>query len=241
MFEVWRNHTHYQTVDRVDTPSKTKRPVCITKNGLQKRWMKTAFYSFEQNQRHYSCLVCKLARPLICCRRSMAPPYMSVVKSRYSYFVPEVQARPIIYILYIDYILLRTRLYQASSSQHRGLSESRRTTSWRASWSQTTATSTKNYETRNVDLSEDILGCPSCCQKRRCRWVGPNSYRINLQQSSPNFTLSLPRRSISNFSCSLTRNITSDGMENLAFHSSLRWKMIIILPIFTTSVTFLLD
>ena len=37
----------------VDTPSKTKRPVCITKDGLQKRWMKTASYSFEQNQRHY--------------------------------------------------------------------------------------------------------------------------------------------------------------------------------------------
>ena len=221
MFEVWRNHTHYQTVDRVDTPSKTKRPVCITKNGLQKRWMKTTFCSFEQNQRHYSCLVCKLARPLICCRRSMAPPYLSLVKSRYSYFVPETEGR-------IDYILLRTRLYQASSSQHRGFSESRRTTSWRASWSQTTATSTENYETRIVDLSEDILGCLSCCQKTRCRWVGPNSYRMfSLWLTTPNFTLSLPR-SISNFSCSLTRNITSGGMENLTFHSLLRWKTTIL-------------
>ena len=34
--------------------------------------------------------------------------------------------------------------------------------------------------------------------------------------------------SISNFSCSLTRNITSRSIKNLAFHSLLRCKMIII-------------
>ena len=46
--------------------------------------------------------------------------------------------------------------------------------------------------------------------------------------------------SISNFPCSLTRNITSHSMENLAFHSSLiRWKMT-ILPILTTSLNTLL-
>ena len=42
-------------------------------------------------------------------------------------------------------------------------------------------------------------------------------------------------RSISDFLCSLTRNITSHSMKNLAFHSLLRWKMI-ILPILTTSL-----
>ena len=42
--------------------------------------------------------------------------------------------------------------------------------------------------------------------------------------------------SISNFSCSLTRNIASHSMENLAFQSLLRWRMIIILPILTTSL-----
>ena len=41
--------------------------------------------------------------------------------------------------------------------------------------------------------------------------------------------------SISNFPCSLTRNITSHSMENLAFPSLLRWKMI-IRPILTTSL-----
>ena len=41
--------------------------------------------------------------------------------------------------------------------------------------------------------------------------------------------------SISNFPCSLTSNITSHSMENLAFHSLLRWKMI-VLPILTTSL-----
>ena len=38
--------------------------------------------------------------------------------------------------------------------------------------------------------------------------------------------------SISDFPCSLTRNITSHSMKNLAFHSLLRWKMI-ILPVLT--------
>ena len=40
---------------------------------------------------------------------------------------------------------------------------------------------------------------------------------------------------MSNLSCSLTRNITSLSMKNLAFHSLLRWK-ITILSILTTSL-----
>ena len=43
--------------------------------------------------------------------------------------------------------------------------------------------------------------------------------------------------SISNFPCSLTRNITSHSMKNLAFHSLLRWKMI-MLPILPFSHVF---
>ena len=42
--------------------------------------------------------------------------------------------------------------------------------------------------------------------------------------------------SISNFPCSLTRNITPHGMKNVAVHSALRWKMIMLL-IVTTSLT----
>ena len=42
-----------------------------------------------------------------------------------------------------------------------------------------------------------------------------------------NLTLSLQEWPISNFSCSLTRNITSHSMKNLASHSLLRWKMIV--------------
>ena len=50
-------------------------------------------------------------------------------------------------------------------------------------------------------------------------------------------TLSLPLSvSISSFSCSITRNVTSHIMKNLAFHSLLRWKLI-ILPILTASIT----
>ena len=41
--------------------------------------------------------------------------------------------------------------------------------------------------------------------------------------------------SISNFLCSLTRNVTSRSMKNLAFHSLLGWKMI-TLAILTTSL-----
>ena len=41
--------------------------------------------------------------------------------------------------------------------------------------------------------------------------------------------------SMSNFSCSITRNITSHSIKNLASHHLLRWKMI-ILPILTTSL-----
>ena len=41
---------------------------------------------------------------------------------------------------------------------------------------------------------------------------------------------------MSDFPCSLTRNMTSHSMKNLAFHRLLRWKMI-ILSILTTSLT----
>ena len=45
--------------------------------------------------------------------------------------------------------------------------------------------------------------------------------------------------SMSNFSCSPTRNITSHSKENLAFHSLLRWKMIIIQILATPLMHFL--
>ena len=43
------------------------------------------------------------------------------------------------------------------------------------------------------------------------------------------------RMTMSNFHCGLTRNITPHSMEKVAFHSLLRWEMI-ILPILTTSL-----
>ena len=45
--------------------------------------------------------------------------------------------------------------------------------------------------------------------------------------------------STSNFSCSLTRNITSHSMKNLAFHSLLRCKMIVLPTLTTLSYKFL--
>ena len=53
-------------------------------------------------------------------------------------------------------------------------------------------------------------------------WVHGDLGRVQLQIASS--TLSLPR--VINFPCSLTRNITSQSMMNLAFHS--------LLPILTT-------
>ena len=44
--------------------------------------------------------------------------------------------------------------------------------------------------------------------------------------TSGELTLTLPRVTISNFSCSLTRNITWHSMKNLDFHSLRRWKTI---------------
>ena len=51
--------------------------------------------------------------------------------------------------------------------------------------------------------------------------------------------LSLPRVIYFKFSCSRTRNVTSHSMENLAFHSLLRWKMIIIPNSHYVTYTFL--
>ena len=53
--------------------------------------------------------------------------------------------------------------------------------------------------------------------------------------STIRLTLSHPRVINFKFPCSLTRNITSPSMENLAFRSLFRWKMI-ILPVLTTSL-----
>ena len=63
-------------------------------------------------------------------------------------------------------------------------------------------------------------------------WIIPAEK--NLGFYLPKLALSLPKSP--NFSCSLTRNITSHSMKNLAFHSLLRWKLINNIPILTTSL-----
>ena len=47
--------------------------------------------------------------------------------------------------------------------------------------------------------------------------------------------------SMSNFPCSLTRNTMSHSMENLTFHSLLRWKMIILQILATSLIHFLFE
>ena len=76
--------------------------------------------------------------------------------------------------------------------------------------------------------------------KRKC---GFDEWKLgDNQETTGLLRLSLPRViSISNSPCSLTRNITSHSTKNLAFHSLLRWKMI-ILPILTMSlITFIFN
>ena len=180
--------------------------------------MKTAFYSFEQNQRHYIVSSANLHGRWSATggawRRRID---LSVVKSRYSYFVPEVQARlkavSIIFYWERGYIKRPAVSIEVSSKVEELLLDERHDRKPRRP--------ARKCETRNVDLSEDILGCPSCCQKTRCRWVGPNSYGMFSLWLTTILPFLLPRRSISNFSCSLTRNITPDGM--LIAHSDERW------------------
>ena len=63
----------------------------------------------------------------------------------------------------------------------------------------------------------------------------PGGLSLLLQAISPGLLFHSQEWSTSNFSCSLTRNIPSHSMENLAFHILLRSKMI-ILPTLTTSL-----
>ena len=78
--------------------------------------------------------------------------------------------------------------------------------------------------------------CVSC--RNACRDYSDadamNTNRIE-RSSSDSLPLYSQKWSISHFPCSLTRIITSQSMKSLAFHSLLRWKMI-ILPILTTSL-----
>ena len=50
-----------------------------------------------------------------------------------------------------------------------------------------------------------------------------------------------PEWSMSKFPCSLTRNMTSHSMENLTFHSLLRWKVVIIQILATSLIQSLLE
>ena len=74
------------------------------------------------------------------------------------------------------------------------------------------------------------------CQTRQVE--GTQSRKVYDYWESHHTYSFIPKRDqVSNFPCNLTRNITSHSKENLAFHSLLRWKMI-ILPILTTHFTY---
>ena len=180
--------------------------------------MKTAFYSFEQNQRYYIVSSANLhgrwsaaggAR-----RRRICLLWRVDIHILFSWGSSETEGR-------MDYILLRTRLYHASRSQHRGLSECQRTTSWRASWSQTTTASMEIRDTKCRPVRSQYSGMSVLLSDNKVQVSWPQFVGDVFTLTYNNFTLSLPRRSISNFSCSLTRNITSDGM--LIAHSDVRW------------------
>ena len=72
-------------------------------------------------------------------------------------------------------------------------------------------------------------------KNRICKQIDNST--TQLRSFKINLTLHSQKWSISNFSYSLTRNITSHSMKNLAFHSLLRWKMNYTPePILTTSL-----
>ena len=186
------------------------------------------------------CLVCKFTQLPIYCRREEkhgAAVYLSAVKSRYSYFAPEVQARlvkavSIIFYWKRCYLKLPTVSIEVSAKVGELILEERHDRKMRRlAW---------KCETRNVDLSENVPDAHLELSENKVQVSWPQfvqdafHFDVHYNRVHLILTLSLPR-SISNFSCSLTRNITSDSMENLAFQSLLRWKMI-ILPILTTSL-----
>ena len=77
-------------------------------------------------------------------------------------------------------------------------------------------------------------GALSCTSRNLAIVYRTTSVRL-IREPHPDISDHSWEWSISNFSCGLTRNITSHSMENLAFHSSLRWEMI-KLKILTTSL-----
>ena len=158
----------------------------------------------------------------------MAPPYLSVVKSRYSYFVPEVQARlkAVSIILYWErrYIKRPAVSIEVSAKFEELLLDERHDRKPRRP--------ARKYETRNVDLSEDILGCPSCWKQGAGELapIGTGCFHFNLQQFYP-FT---PKKVNFKFLLQPHQKYHIRWYAN----SSLRWKMIILIPILTTWVTY---
>ena len=75
----------------------------------------------------------------------------------------------------------------------------------------------------------DVMSCKGCPRMQATRW----SFQLARGPSQP---VHSQEWSISTFLCSLTWNITSYSMENLAFHSLLTWMIIIILPILSVSL-----
>ena len=73
------------------------------------------------------------------------------------------------------------------------------------------------------------------CRNLECQILLPTPQTWCYLGNKDEFNPFTPEWSMSKFPCSLTRNMTSHSMENLTFHSLLRWK-VIILQILATSV-----
>ena len=75
-----------------------------------------------------------------------------------------------------------------------------------------------------------------CWRQAPLQW----SSQVRMWSFSFPWRFTLSEWSISNFPCSLTTNITSHSMKDLAFHSLLRWKMITTTNSHYLTYTFLL-
>ena len=99
-----------------------------------------------------------------------------------------------------------------------------------------TKTFFNRIDCHRLSISMKLVGKPITNRSYITRLVIDFQYQsINWYRSLSISPFHSQEWSISNLPCSLSRNITSHNMENLVFHSLLRWKMI-ILSILTTSL-----
>ena len=107
---------------------------------------------------------------------------------------------------------------------------------WPVTWERGLEEATTQYRDLNSIFTENSIPAQaSLWGQGNVPTLGGKEWGAGGREEGGGGELFLPKEwSVSNFPCSLTRNITSHSMKDLAFQSLLRWKMV-ILPILTCS------